>query len=348
MYFKTKASVTAISLALAGCLTSTSSGTATGPTVGSSAPPVAQVPSPTPTPTPTPSPSPAPVPAPTGSPYEREPNIATCDPGILKDGEKQFALQTLNQMRALHGLSAVTYDAASDAITRQSALLGVANQALNHNPPASWTCYTQDGFTGSSQSNLYLRFTGNGSQVSSASALGSLLVDNGVETLGHRRWMLHPFLGTTSLGRVDGTPPGSPYFYTGISLKVVGGAAPDVANTQAARNGFIAYPQGDYPSIWFEHGWSMSFSVFANLSSAFANDARAISYAFARVAISDASGNALPVTNLKADYTGFGLPNVLYWQVPGTQNNQTYTVRITGVVVNGGDRDYSYTFRVTQ
>ena len=71
-----------------------------------------------------------------------------------------------------------------------------------------------------------MKFTGNGSQVSSASALGSLLVDNGVETLGHRRWMLHPFLGTTSLGRVDGTPPGSPYFYTGVSLKVVGGAAP--------------------------------------------------------------------------------------------------------------------------
>ncbi|MEO7404891.1 MAG: hypothetical protein ABIU95_14585 [Burkholderiales bacterium] len=131
--------------------------------------------------------------------------------------------------------------------------------------------------------------------------------------------MLIPFHGATSLGRVDGTSPGSPYFYTGISLKVVGGTAPDVANTQAARNGFIAYPQRDYPSIWFDQSASMSFSVLANLSSAFANDARATSYAFARVAISDASGNRLPVANLKADYTGFGLPNVLYWQVPGTQ-----------------------------
>ncbi|MEO7404890.1 MAG: hypothetical protein ABIU95_14580 [Burkholderiales bacterium] len=47
-----------------------------------------------------------------------------------------------------------------DAITRQSALLGVANQALKDNPPASGTCYAEHGFTRSSQSKLYPRFTG--------------------------------------------------------------------------------------------------------------------------------------------------------------------------------------------
>jgi hypothetical protein len=123
---------------------------------------------------------------------------------------------------------------------------------------------------------------------------------------------------------------------------------PQVAGTQAAQNGFIAYPHGDYPSIWYQHGWYMSFSVLANLSSALANDSRAISYAFAEVSVTDANGSSLAVTNKRADYTSFGLPNVLQWQVAGTQNNQTYQVRISGVVVNGAPRVYTYPFRVTQ
>lgn len=259
--------------------------------------------------------------------------------------EKLSALATLNDMRAAHGLGAVTYDNNFDISTAQSALLGVANRALSHTPPTSWLCFTTDGYDGSNTSNLYLRWSSVPSQPTTASGLEALLVDDNVPSLGHRRWMLHPFLGSTSFGRVDGYPSGSTSYYTGMSLKVIGGSQANPAGTAAATRGFVAYPFGDYPARWFKHGWYMSFSALANTASPWNNSGSQISYSGATIQVSG-PGGALAVSNVLPDYSGYGLPNSLQWQVAGTVSNVTYTVTINNVSVNGAPRNYSYTFRI--
>lgn len=350
MINKLHASVVATGLLLGGCLGGGGGGGGgDGASVASStagAGSTASSPSPSPSPGPSPSPSPSPAPSPSpGGLYDRDPIPTSCDVGQLKLAEKQGALATLNQMRAAHGLGTVTYDNTFDISTAQSALLGVANRSLSHTPPTSWLCFTTDGYNGSSTSNLYLRWSSVPSQPTTASGLEALLVDDNVPSLGHRRWMLHPFLGTTSFGRVDGVPSGTTNYYTAMSLKVIGGTDANPAGTDAATRGYVAYPYGDYPARWFKHGWYMSFSVLANTASTWNNGSGQVNYGSTTVTVTGPSG-ALAVSNQSADYSGYGLPNSLQWQVAGTVSNVSYTVNVSNVVVNGTPRNYSYTFRV--
>jgi hypothetical protein len=278
--------------------------------------------------------------------YEREPLIESCDPGILKSAEKQLALRTLNEMRAAHGLPTVSYDATDDLYTRQAALIGLVNKALSHYPTAQWRCFSGDALAGAQSSNLYLRWGIGESDVSTPSTLASLLIDEGVAALGHRRWMLSPFLATTSFGRVDGFPGEQYVGYTSVALKVTGALATASTDTPAAQRGFVAYPDGDYPGAWFKHGASMSFSVFANPTSVSANDARAVSFSDAVVEIRDANGQLLVLTERADDYVAYGLPNTLMWRTLETRTGARYSVSITNVSVNGVRRNYNYSFRI--
>ncbi|MEO7403100.1 MAG: hypothetical protein ABIU95_05465, partial [Burkholderiales bacterium] len=161
---------------------------------------------------------------------------------MLKASEKQLAIKTLNEMRAAHGLPAVIYDSSGDVYTRQAALLGVVNQALTHTPTAQARCFTNDGLIGAQRSNLYLRWDIGETTVSTQSALASLLIDDGIASLGHRRWMLSPFFGSTSYGRVDGYPIDEIRHFTGIAFSVTGGDPGSPAGSRAADRGFVAYP----------------------------------------------------------------------------------------------------------
>lgn len=283
----------------------------------------------------------------TDSPYEREPAIANCDAGVLKASEKIAALSALNAMRTAHGLGPVNYDANGDVLTRQAALMSAANRALAHTPAAGSYCFSAEGVAGAAQSNLYLRWSSSTSYPSTASGMASLLVDDGVPSLGHRRWMLHPFLGTTSFGRVDGTPRGTTTYFTAMSLRVMGGPSVDPTGTPAAQAGFVASPIGlEFPAAWFRHGWFMSFSVIANATNPWMNGPGQVNFANAQVQVTDPSGTVLAVQDRVADHSGFGLANVLQWRVAGTQNNVRYQVRIANVMVNGASRDYQYEFRI--
>lgn len=273
--------------------------------------------------------------------YDRTPIVESCDAGLLKMSDKQAVLTELNAVRALHRLPPVIYDSSADIYTQKSALIGVANAQLTHTPSPAMICYSDEGSQGSGQSNLFLA---GGYTPASTESIARFLIDDNVASLGHRRWVLHPFLSQTSFGRVDGQPrTGSTLRHTATSLRVLG--YPD-ANLAGSDINYIAYPEGNYPAKYFKHGWFMSFSVLASKGSTFANGSGAVSFNGATIQVTNAAGAALTISEQSANYAGFGLPNVVQWKVAGTQSSTDYTVRIGNVTVGGQARNYQYTFKI--
>ncbi|MGQ9819498.1 MAG: hypothetical protein ACUVQ1_06185 [Candidatus Kapaibacteriales bacterium] len=278
--------------------------------------------------------------------YDELPNISSCNAGRLKDSEKQRVLAIFNQIRVIHKLKPIQYAPNFDDEEAKSALITVANMILDHFPKASYSCYTQEGYQGSSTSNLYI-FAASSSAMAPDSKIGlsGWMIDKNVFDLGHRRNMLNPFLKLTSFGRVDGNAIKYPqYFVTGMSLKVHN--LPEYHNLSNWDQDFVAYPFEEYPSDFFDASWYLSFSVVADKTNMWNNGSNQVDFSQASVVITDQSGNTLSISDLKYDYLGYGIPNCLYWKANGINKYVTYNVKVNNVKVFGNIRNYSYWFRI--
>jgi hypothetical protein len=243
-------------------------------------------------------------------------------------------------MRVLLGLPPVSYDAGSNVLVQRAALISVANNQLSHFPPADWHCYSAEGATGAATSNLAISGSSN---PFTPSAEGFIV--GWANSMGHRRWLLDPFLAQTAVGVVHGTP------LVGAALPYVAASAlrviyPLGADLTGLGLEFIAYPRGDFPSELFTRGRLFSFSVLADTNSRWANGPSAVDFSGAQVSVEDSLGTNYSVTELSFNYAGFGLPNHLQWQVPDLRNGVLYTVTVTGVRVNGEARTYRYEVRL--
>ncbi len=120
-------------------------------------------------------------------------NVASCVVGDISADGRANALRLFNLNRWLADLPAVVTEASRDAQAQACALMMDANNMLSHEPPTTWTCYTQQGADGASSSNI-----SGGPGVSSVNAY---LIDTGNETtFGHRRIILSNALGPIGLG----------------------------------------------------------------------------------------------------------------------------------------------------
>lgn len=330
-------------------LLSACGGDSGGSATGSGGPVVVPAPTPTPTvtPTPAPTPTPSPTPAPTGwaaqaaALYDVQPNQAACTAGTLKAAVKADFLAKLNAARALHNLPAVTYSAVEDDQEAASSLMMAVNKALSHTPPTTWICYTAGGATAAGSSNL-IGGWGTGLGFSTEDDyLAGWLRENGSASIGHRRWILDPFLGKVSYGRVslvlsDGSRASA------ASMKVFnfnGGVT-----VPGGVPGFVAYPYGDYPARYFQPGDYLSFTAIANTGGTFGANG-SVRFTGATVRVTGPSGN-LTVSDVASDNDGFGVANSVQWHVTGLQAGVTYTVTISGVT-GAPQSSYSYTFRIS-
>lgn len=304
----------------------------------------------TPTPTPTSTSTPGPTPSPSASPlpttwasvagyYDIQPDIAGCRAGTLKAAAKDEFLARLNDIRARHGLAPVVYSTDEDVQQADSSLMMAANVALSHTPPTSWRCYTSSGAAGAGASNLIggwgtgLRFD------SEDDLLAGWLREGGSASLGHRRWILHPFLRKTSYGRVSALLPDGRRATT-ASMRVFSFVSAGPAPSTVPP--FVGFPQGDYPSRYFALTDYLSFSV---IPSAINNGAdRSVDFSAATVTVQGPSGT-LPVTNLTRDNDGYGIANNIQWRVTGLAANTSYAVTIAGVR-GAPQASYSYNFRI--
>ncbi|MEX8493544.1 CAP domain-containing protein [Sphaerotilus sp.] len=275
--------------------------------------------------------------------YAARPDTTLCRAGTLAATETASALAAVNAIRAAHGLAAVAYDAAGDNEVMQISLMSVVNSALSHTPPSTWGCYSAAGLTGAQTSNLYL---GGPSAyltlASSASILAGWLADVGSEaTLGHRRWLLDPFLRQIAFGRVD-AQAASGVRTTGAAIKVI--YATDEAGPVTPDH--VAYPVGDYRKVYFQGSPIQSFTAIADKTSRSANGLGKVDYGVATVSVVPRGGAALAVTEVSPDYVGYGVPNVLRFRAAGITAGVFHDVTVANVRVNGVLRNYSYTFRL--
>lgn len=123
---------------------------------------------------------------------EITPNDGMCAATTLEPGAQDNAVRRTNLYRWLVGLPPVAYDPELLAGVQACAVVLDALGRLDHNPPAATPCY--DPIQAAGRSNLAQGGT-------MAGSVDLYVDDGGVDSLGHRRWVLEPTLGATAFGR---------------------------------------------------------------------------------------------------------------------------------------------------
>lgn len=278
--------------------------------------------------------------------YDTPPDIANCKAGVLKSVEKQKVLMAVNYIRKIHGLLPVYYDSTYDNQTAQSALIIASNELLNHQPPSSYKCYSTDGYNGSESSNLYMTYNYGNNYPTSESSINQWIMDENVEPCGHRRWLIDPFLKFIAFGRADGPSVKNPQFsVSGMTIYVISNNKADLSNWDSS---FVAYPFHQYPKAYFydasQQYWYLSFTAIMDKSNYWNN--QNVTYSSATVQMTDETGNSVSVTNLQSENDGYGVPNLLKWNVANLQPDLRYNVTVKNVNEGGTMKNFSYWFKL--
>ena len=120
----------------------------------------------------------------------------SCSPGAFDAASHARAIAVVNVYRFLANVPEVTdepvwYDAA-----QACALLADANDALSHEPPADWACYSELGAQASAVSLIANR--------SAPHAVDPFIEDSGNEaTMVHRRWLLSDKIDRLAFGSTN-------------------------------------------------------------------------------------------------------------------------------------------------
>jgi hypothetical protein len=205
-------------------------------------------------------------------PYATPPDVRACKAGTLSQAARDRALARLNFLRVLVGLPAVPYDAAHDADVQAASLIFAANAAISHTPDGGWTCYTPAGASGAGSSNIAVRAKSSSFTPTPESFIDQWGDDVDVSSLGHRRWLVDPFLSQIAFGMVHGATNVAAWPYAAGSAVRVINAADAVVDTLALE--YVAYPRGDFPAEMFSSDWFLSFSVLADPTSRWNNGSR--------------------------------------------------------------------------
>jgi hypothetical protein len=254
-------------------------------------------------------------------------DVASCLAGTVSVTSHEAVLRRINYFRALAGMPAgVVFDDVLNAKAQEAALMMSANDTLDHFPPPSWSCYTEDGADAARNSNLAIGRAG-------PFAIDGYMEDFGAgnSAVGHRRWLLYPQTETMGTGDV----PRSGSLRSANAVWVFdgnfGGPRP------ATREAYVSWPPKGYvPYQVVYPRWSFSYPG-ANFSGA-------------TVSMTDAAGD-VPVT-LEPVGVNFG-ENTLVWYPsqlnpnspyswPRPESDTTYNVTVGNVMVSGTPQDFSY------
>lgn len=274
--------------------------------------------------------------------FSEQPDIPACRPGRLHLEQVQQAVDTLNAIRKLHELAPVTLNPLTEQESNQAALMVAANGKLDHNPPASWRCFSTTGAKAMAKSLLSGGVTApNIAFHTPAQDISAWLTDHTAftqDSIGHRRWLLDPFIGQVAYGRVSGKTDrrnvsvGSALAFNITKLKPVTG--PEL----------IAYPFHDYPSRFFSKNALLSLSLLIDKQRKQGN--LAVDFSQATIRAATDRGEPVRVRNVRFDNHFFGLPNNLQFALGDIQQGVKYNIQVDGVKVQGQEKSYRYWFRI--
>lgn len=122
-------------------------------------------------------------------------DVDACRAGTSSAANQQAVLDRVNYFRAITGVADdVVLDPALSQLAQEAALIMAANSSLSHYPSPEWRCWSEEGADGAANSNLYLGRSG-------SSSVDGYVADVGVDSVGHRRWVLNP--GSRTMGTGD-------------------------------------------------------------------------------------------------------------------------------------------------
>jgi len=250
-------------------------------------------------------------------------NVNPCTAGDISDIVKAKLLQRINYFRRMVGVEdQIIFDETLNEKCQEAALMMKANNALLHEPPRNWRCFTDAGFDAARSSNL------DGNSVDIISSIDSYIKDAGDINffVGHRRWIFHSQAKVFGVGQTTNSNvlwvhplPSNPL----ISI----------------YNKFIAYPpDGFIPNSLVFDRWSFGIPGAKFLD--------------ATVLIKDANDNSIPLTVISTEYEGFA-DNTIVWEPSGIEVSSCedvfYNVKISNVeLANGSRQDYNYTVKIFQ
>jgi hypothetical protein len=265
-------------------------------------------------------------------------NVGACQAGTTSQAFKDAVSLRINFFRAMAGVWAGTgLSSTANTKDQQAALMFSANQALSHDPPQTWTCYTAGGDEAAGSSNIFLGEYG-------WNAIDGYMWDYGGNNTeaGHRRNLLYPQTQLFGTGDIPGP------FSERWPANAIWVFDSHVWDTRpATRDEFVAWPPKGYVPYQIVYPrWSFSYP-----GAGFSNATVTVKL----------NGTSIPVS---VDYRSAPLspgymsvpenaivwrPNNLdsstIWSKP-TNGDQTYTVTISNVTINGQARSFTYDVKV--
>lgn len=242
-------------------------------------------------------------------------DYAACAAGNIAAAYREAGLRRIGFFRAMAGLpSEVATRVDWDGKCQEAALMMTANRQLSHAPPTSWNCYSAGGAEAAGRSNLAAGFA------TLPAAITGWMLDGGVPSAGHRRWILYPPLQTVGVGATFGNG------YPAYALWVIGGAGARPPTPES-----VAWPPAGYVPYQITGSlWSFSYPG-ADFSTATVGLTR--------------DGAAVPV-RLETVANGYG-DNTLCWTVLGYSSAKPardlrYRVALGNVRIGGTPRAFAY------
>lgn len=273
------------------------------------------------------------------------PDINNCYAGKLSTKFRNEFLTEMNTVRALHGLPSITYDYAHEDEMMQTALILAANNILTHYPEPNTDCYSDIGAVGASTSNLEMGVRSIMYDYSPAESVRNMTHDKlnvVANNVGHRRWIINPFMEKSAYGSVNAPSIKDTQFpyVVGTSHKTIYFQK----NPTTAKLGVIAYPYHNYPSKYFMKGAILSVSILIDQNDYWAN--QNVDYSKAKLVVTERGGGEQKIRDISYDNLGMGIPNNIQFYFDGLKNNIIYDVKLSNVLVNGQPKEYSYWFKV--
>jgi len=279
-------------------------------------------------------------------------SIATCTPGTISAAARDASFNRTNWYRAMSGAVSVTESVAQSADAQAAALVQAASGSLSHSPPPTAPCYTAAGANGSANSNLY----GGGGTPTTPALVDGWIDDYGVSGVGHRMGTMSPTITTMGYGHVQsgGSFAAAQYWIpTTFAARSVTGNAGVPASPVTGTLAMAWPPNGFVPHTNVYRMWSLSYPG-ACFSSATVSVVRAgVPYTPALVADASNCYSAAysPESRATWDMTSV-LTGTESWSIYGDRRHikptadVPYTVTVSGVVIGGVSRSFTYTSTV--
>jgi len=237
---------------------------------------------------------------------------SSCNPGNVPELTKSKILQRLDYYRKAAGLNNIISENISKTNKAQmAALIMNANNQLDHDPPSSWKCYSNEGKEGAGNSLLTM--------TKNAEAIDSYIRDQGADNgpVGHRRWLLWPRLQEIGIGNTNRSN----------AIWVLGNAGTPPSDAPE----FVSWPPKGYvPDRLVFPRWSFSIAG-ANFSST-------------TISMQDANNNAINL-QIEALSNSYGDPTIVWIPesiITNVTADTSYKITLKDVDLNGVLTDYSY------